>query len=431
MDRRSYPHTKGSVINMDSTTKQRGRGPYQHKNVGPYYIDVRWKGYPRIQTSTGTTKKRRAEAMLKTVHGLRDLGRRDLLEAVASRKLTLEEVHELFSRHRMDELEQRLQRSGAEKLGDLVDEWLDWLRSPGALAPRTRRPYAPKTVARYEQSWANFLKHLPEGRSASVHALTKGFVLDFRKERMKEHVKGATVNRDMIALRSFWHWLGEHRGIAVDRFKPAMEREPSGSERWLDHDEIARLREHSPAGWWTLFATLLYTGIRVGEAQALRWADIKGAPSQIAIHGRWRRLKTSGSERMVGVTAQLAAVLNLHRQSVPSGPADPVFPGEYGDYQRAYRVFKRAVKAAGLEPTRVHDLRHTFGVHAAQAGVPITRIQALLGHSSPMVTMRYMRHDPHGYGASDVALIAARMDGAERPALSLVAVEKPVPRRTA
>jgi len=30
----------------------------------------------------------------------------------------------------------------------------------------------------------------------------------------------------------------------------------------------------------------------------------------------------------------------------------------------------------------VHDLRHTFALHAAQAGVPIPRIQKLLGHAT-------------------------------------------------
>jgi len=40
-------------------------------------------------------------------------------------------------------------------------------------------------------------------------------------------------------------------------------------------------------------------------------------------------------------------------------------------------MFQRACHEAGL-----HDLRHAFGEHCAQAGMPIVRIQKLLGHST-------------------------------------------------
>jgi Phage integrase family len=39
-------------------------------------------------------------------------------------------------------------------------------------------------------------------------------------------------------------------------------------------------------------------------------------------------------------------------------------------YRQAQHVFNRACEAAELHDVRVHDLRHTFGVHAVQAGVP-------------------------------------------------------------
>lgn len=80
-------------------------------------------------------------------------------------------------------------------------------------------------------------------------------------------------------------------------------------------------------------------------------------------------------------------------------------------YQRAYKAFQRAVTAAKIAPTTVHDLRHTFGVHCAQAGVPLPRLQKLLGHASPTMTMRYMKHAPEAYFAEDAARVAASMCG--------------------
>jgi integrase len=59
----------------------------------------------------------------------------------------------------------------------------------------------------------------------------------------------------------------------------------------------------------------------------------------------------------------------------------------------------------------VRNNGHTFGVHCAQAGVPIVRLQKLLGHASPAMTMRYMSHAPESYFAEDAAKLAASLSG--------------------
>jgi len=61
----------------------------------------------------------------------------------------------------------------------------------------------------------------------------------------------------------------------------------------------------------------------------------------------------------------------------------------------------------------IHDLRHTFGVHSARVGVPIARLQKLLGHASAIMTLRYLRHAPESYFAEDAARIAASVSGAQ------------------
>jgi integrase len=50
-------------------------------------------------------------------------------------------------------------------------------------------------------------------------------------------------------------------------------------------------------------------------------------------------------------------------------------------------------------------------VHCAQAGAPLPRLQNLLGHSSPLMTMRYMKHSPEAYCAEDAAKVAASLQG--------------------
>jgi integrase len=123
-------------------------------------------------------------------------------------------------------------------------------------------------------------------------------------------------------------------------------------------------------------------------------------------------LKTISSCRDVPIPERLADQLAPYSTFIPSGSADPVFPFPYGSYQRAYKAFQRAVKAAKIAPAMIHNLRHTFGVHCAQAGVPLPRLQKLLGHASPAMTMRYMKHSPEAYFAEDAARVAASLTGA-------------------
>lgn len=189
-------------------------------------------------------------------------------------------------------------------------------------------------------------------------------------------------------------------------------------------DELSALQTVTPAAWWPLYALLTYTGLRIGEAQGLRWGDVRLTDRRLPVSDHARRLKTSGSARDVPIPEPLAEVLAAHRVRYPGGPADPVFPAPLDDYRTARRVFQLACLAAqlhdgGRNPSGVpkpnatiHDLRHTFGVHCAQAGVPIARLQKLLGHASPHMTLRYMKHAPESYFAEDAAKVAASLTGA-------------------
>jgi integrase len=56
-----------------------------------------------------------------------------------------------------------------------------------------------------------------------------------------------------------------------------------------------------------------------------------------------------------------------------------------------------------------HDARHTFAVHAMTAGVPLPRLQKLLGHSTPIMSLWYVRHAPEAFLDADAAAIASHL----------------------
>src|SRR6266513_1444552 len=270
------------------------------KGGAVWYLELRWRGFPRIRLSSGTSVKARARVMERTLMALRDHGRRDLLELLAKQRVELSDVHEAYEK-RGDELAQLQAKVESPLLGEILDEWFAWLRSALGISPRTQRRYAANTVYRYEMSWAKLLQSLAQGRDARLSDLTKGFVAAFRQKRSKEDAEPATINRDLCALMALRTWCSDEKELTLPAGRIRREREPSGRERWLTSDEIEAVRRALPPIWWPLFATLIYTGMRIGEAQGSRCGDVSLTGRRMAIHDRHRRVKTSASNRDVPI----------------------------------------------------------------------------------------------------------------------------------
>jgi integrase len=158
-------------------------------------------------------------------------------------------------------------------------------------------------------------------------------------------------------------------------------------------------REHYP-----LALTLALTGIRYGEATALRWSDIDEPNAVIRIeraqwHGIVGETKT-GNVRTVPLTAELGEVLRDHRKAVRGG-AGWVFPNKDGGLVGPCALrfpIGRVLKRAGItKRVSVHGLRRTFNNLSRQvAGNIVTR--AITGH----VTEEMTEHYSHVEGAEEV-----------------------------
>jgi hypothetical protein len=118
---------------------------YRRQPKGPYYTDVRWQGFPRIQVSTGTTNKSRAKAMVSTLKRLCDIGRRDVVSLVASGRLRLADVHDDYLVGR-ELLEQRIARTASPALGELVDDGSPISTVP-LLCPKRPSVHSRRTLA--------------------------------------------------------------------------------------------------------------------------------------------------------------------------------------------------------------------------------------------------------------------------------------------
>ena len=119
----------------------------------------------------------------------------------------------------------------------------------------------------------------------------------------------------------------------------------------------------------------------------------------------------SGKVRSVPLVDQAARALDrLSRREHLTGEEDLVFVNAVGDAieeSAMRRRFYGALKRAGLEHIRFHDLRHTFGTIAVQA-FPLTDVKAFMGHADIQTTMVYVHHVPQNDAADKLSRAARR-----------------------
>jgi site-specific recombinase XerD len=93
------------------------------------------------------------------------------------------------------------------------------------------------------------------------------------------------------------------------------------------------------------------------------------------------------------------ALERLSRRGEFTGPDDYVFCSRLGrrlDPSALRRRFERARDAAGLEPLRLRDLRHTYGSLLVAGGIDLVSVKAAMGHSRITTTERYLHARPAG-----------------------------------
>jgi integrase len=140
-------------------------------------------------------------------------------------------------------------------------------------------------------------------------------------------------------------------------------------------------------------------GLRRGEACGLRWVDVDldagefSVRQQLIEHGgslHASEPKSAASRRTIALDADTVRLLRAHRaaQQARFGTCEYVFTDPHGAPVKPTHVthrFTAAVRASGLPPVRLHDLRHGAAT-LALAAVDLKTVQAMLGHSTIVTT---------------------------------------------
>ena len=143
----------------------------------------------------------------------------------------------------------------------------------------------------------------------------------------------------------------------------------------------------APDGMKELVLFLLNTGARLGEALAVKWRDVNFDSEQVRLLTTKKASRgRKAVARHVPMNASLRGLLKRLKKEQKPSPDDPVLRINPHNLRRK---FMNVCRRAGLGAVRLHDLRHTFCSHLAEANVPLSTIKALAGHETIAMTMRY------------------------------------------
>lgn len=211
---------------------------------------------------------------------------------------------------------------------------------------------------------------------------------------------------------------------------------PKGKELALTHDQVrqlatetanAQVRQRSDTlppltSLDAMVRFLSYSGLRFGEAAALRVKDVdlrgrrvnvsKGITS---VRGKGRIEGDTKTHQRRPAPILTTECLNELRQAVAGRrPSEYVFPGPDGEAMSVgwFRVrFDKAVAKLGLTGVTPNTLRHTAGSLALSEGASVVTVQKLLGHRNATTTMNVYSH----MLPDDFDNLAAAMERATAP----------------
>lgn len=139
---------------------------------------------------------------------------------------------------------------------------------------------------------------------------------------------------------------------------------------------------------YLLFVLGINSGLRISDLLKLTVEDVQGQ-ERISI-----REQKTGKSKDFPLSETCKKAINEYLKT--TGLTDSyLFTSRKGNKPitrvQAYRILNEAAQYVGIkEAVGTHTLRKTFGYHAYQNGVDITRIQKLLNHSAPSVTLAYI-----------------------------------------
>ena len=223
----------------------------------------------------------------------------------------------------------------------------------------------------------------PHLRIYMLHQIDRDVIDQITQSKLETGVTNATVNRVLEVLRAIlrkaereWEWIDR---TPIVRMLP----EPKRRVRWLTQEEAILLLLLLPPHLEAMVRFSLSTGLRKSNVTGLQWSQV-----DLSRHLAWIHADQAKTRRSINVPLNQDACSVIRDQI-----------GKHSEYVFTYQgspikdanstAWKNALKKAGIENFRWHDLRHTWASWHVQQGTPLAVLQELGGWESSDMVRRY------------------------------------------
>lgn len=370
--------------------RTKGLGTLQLEKNGTYTLRAVINGR-RISKATGKTNKEEAEAFLREF--MRPFVGND-------RERMYDTVQALI------ESEEKRAEREREKQPQMTftDAWDCYVKSG------ERRDLAEATLEGKKMVWNHFVSWMDKKfhHVKELRHVTDEIVELYLSELRVDHA-ASTYNNRVCVLREMYRVLGKKALIKNDPWKDVKLRaDDSHSRRELTIEELKRLaRCAAKEGdeWRKLFAIGIYTGLRLGDCCRLNWKDVDVVRGLIQLIPNKTKKFAHGRPVTIPIHTQLHDILIETPETKRIGPVLPMLESWYTSKNGRPKVstnISKIFKAAGIVTSvnvegrkwkapeaTFHSFRHTFVSMAANAGIPLHIVQAIVGHESTAMTRHY------------------------------------------
>ena len=208
-------------------------------------------------------------------------------------------------------------------------------------------------------------------------------VIDRIKAAKAKEASLSTANRYLALIRAIlrmardeWEWVDHIPAVKLYK-------EPRKRIRWLTPDDAERLLTELPRHLQLMAQFSLATGLRQSNVSYLRWDQVDMERGFAWIHPDQSK---SGKAINVPLNNDALSVL----QQVHGENANYCFVYQGKPVERtSTKAWHAALRRAGIENFRWHDLRHTWASWHAQRGTSLQELQELGGWASFEMVLRY------------------------------------------
>lgn len=224
------------------------------------------------------------------------------------------------------------------------------------------------------------------GEKTLIKDIKPSDIETFKLHMIERGKANATINRYLSAIKRAYNIMCNDGLIDFNPTRKVKKlTEDNRRHRYLTKAEWERLKRALPFVIQCIVICALQTGLRKENVLKLRWEQVDLNLRVIEIVST----DNKGKKRiLLPITNTLYDVfMLLEPRSEGYIFLNPETDMPYNDIRKS---FYRALKEAGINDFKFHDLRRTVGTWLLEEGVDVVTIQHLLGHKDISTTQRYL-----------------------------------------